>query len=362
MNAKKAIIGLVFLFLIMPGNAFALTSRQELTNIEKQIKAVNSEIKKKRAEKETLASEVAVIEGQIRKTELSIKAANTEIAILTAEIDTTTKQIAKTNAELKVEHDKMAEYLRVIYEEGNTSLVEQIFKAQTFSDFVDRKEYLTSTQLKLKEVADKIAKLKKELEAKNAQLNKDKIRTTKLKDSLLAQKTAQATQKAYKDQLLAAIRQQERGMQSKLNDLHARKAALSATYGEAVIGGSSAYPYGNPPARRIIDTPDPWGYLIGECTSYVAWKRMTIGKPVPRGLGNARTWGTRAAAMGLSVTSTPRPGDVMVMPYIGGYGHVAFVEAVYGPGKVLISEYNWKPYSYSRRTVNPYNYGAQFIH
>jgi surface antigen len=52
----------------------------------------------------------------------------------------------------------------------------------------------------------------------------------------------------------------------------------------------------------------------------------------------------------------------MVFPYLGAYGHVAFVEAVYGNGTILISEYNWTPYSYSQRVVNPYNYGGVFIH
>jgi surface antigen len=53
----------------------------------------------------------------------------------------------------------------------------------------------------------------------------------------------------------------------------------------------------------------------------------------------------------------------MVFPYLGGYGHVAIVEAVNGDGTVAISEYNWVPYKYSfRAVVNPYNYSAVFIY
>lgn len=361
-KAKKAILTISTIMLILPQTALALTSRQQLDQVNNEIKSVNAQLTQKRAQKDSLAADLAVIEAELKKTMLSIQASNLEISALTTEIATTEAQIEKATAEIKAQQVKMAEYLSVLYEEGNTSFIEQIFKADTFSDFVDRKEYLSQTQIKLKEVSDKIVALKKQLEAKSSELKSKKIRAESIRQSLAAKEQAVNAQKVYQAQLVAAVAAEERGLKSALNDLHARKAALSVTYGESVVRGTSSYPYGNPPPRRIIDTPDPWGYLIGECTSYVAWKRMTIGKPVPRGLGNARTWGSRAASMGLSVDRTPRVGDVMVMPYVGGYGHVAYVEAVHDAGRIVISEYNWTPFSYSTRTVNPYNYSALFIH
>lgn len=337
-------------------------SASELDNVNAKINNLSNLIQQKRNEKQTVENEIAIIDAQISKLQLQIEATQTEIANLNYDIESTTNQIAHKEEELRSERKKMQEYLATMYEEDQTSLVEQIIKANTFSDFVDRKEYLSAMQLKIKETADQIEAIKKDLEKKRASLSEKRNKAEGLQKAQIAQKNAQIGQKAYKDSLLAQIKNQESNMQSQLNDLHAKKAMLSASYGEVVARGSSFYPYGNPPARRIIDTPDPWGYLIGECTSYAAWKRMSTGRPVPRGLGNANTWGVRASGMGLSVNSNPRPGDVMVMPYFGGYGHVAYVEAVYGNGSVLISEYNWTPYSYSTRTVNPYNYGAVFIH
>lgn len=346
------------MFLVLPTPALGLS----LTEVNKQINDINAQINQKRSEKSSLTNEIAIIDAQIAKVNIQLDATIGEINTLTGEINTTTVQINEATVKLTAEQEKLKEHLRVIYEEGNTSTLELVARSDTFSSFMDQREYLTEIQGDIKATADKINALKKELEGKKSQLEANKKRAEELRAAQEAQRAAQASQKAYKDQLLAQVRAQEQGLQGKLNDLHAQKAAMSASYGEAIVRGGTAYPYGNPPARRIIDTPDPWGYLIGECTSYAAWKRASIGRPVPRGLGNAKTWGTRAAAMGLSVTSTPRVGDVIVMPYVGYYGHVGYVDAVYANGTILMSEYNWIPYSYSQRVINPYNYSAQFIH
>jgi surface antigen len=330
--------------------------------VNSQINAVNGQLAQKQKEQASLENEIAMIDLQIEQINLQIDATQRQIDILTTQINDNNIQIAKAEAELKIQQDQMSVYLKEMYEDGQVSLVEQIAKSNTLSDFVDQHEYLSTIQLKIKDTADKITALKSQLEARKKQLEDAKAKSETLRASQVAQQQAVSAQRAYKDTLRAQAAAQAAGLQSKLNDLHAQMAALSASYGEAIIGGGSAYPYGNPPARGRIDTPDAYGYLIGECTSYVAWKRASIGRPVPRAMGNAKMWPGSARASGLAVDSYPRAGDVMVLPYVGYYGHVAFVEAVYGNGTVLISEYNWTPYSYSKRTVNPYNYGAVFIH
>lgn len=357
---KRGIMGtLSFLMLF----AFpTLVLAEDINSLNTKINDVNNQIAAKRQEKLSIENEIAIIDAQIQKVTWEIQATDAEIVRLTNGILETTAQIEKAQNDLLAEQEKMKEYLRVMYEQNQESMVELVVKSKTFSDFVDKREYLSSIQLKIKESADKIAALKKQLEEKKIQLEADKVKAEQLKANQVAQKQAVEAQKAYKDSLLAQANSAINSLNNQLGDLYAKKAAMSASYGEGIYRGSSAYPFGNPPARNIVDTPDPWGYLIGECTSYAAWKRAAVGRPVPRGLGNANTWGVRARAMGYSVDNIPRVGDVIVMPYFGGYGHVAYVEAVYGNGTVLISEYNWVPFSFSTRVVNPYNYSAQFIH
>lgn len=78
------------------------------------------------------------------------------------------------------------------------------------------------------------------------------------------------------------------------------------------------------------------GYSFGYCTYYVATRRS-----VPSNWGNASQWYYNAIASGYAVGATPRVGAIaQTSGGWGGYGHVAYVEAVNG-GSVTVSEMNY---------------------
>lgn len=85
-------------------------------------------------------------------------------------------------------------------------------------------------------------------------------------------------------------------------------------------------------------------YDAGYCTWYVKNRRPDL----PNGLGNANTWYSRAAGMGLPHGSTPRAGAVGTTT-AGDYGHVVYVELVNSDGSIVISEMNYAGL-YSQRT------------
>ena len=104
--------------------------------------------------------------------------------------------------------------------------------------------------------------------------------------------------------------------------------------------------------------PSGNSYTPGYCTWYVANKRY-----VPPGLGNANTWASRAPGKGLTVSDLPMKGAIAWASYIGGLGHVAYVEEVYdGGNSALISEMNMNGrWSLSSRVITP-SQGWRFIY
>ncbi len=84
------------------------------------------------------------------------------------------------------------------------------------------------------------------------------------------------------------------------------------------------------------------GYDYGWCTWYVANRRAEIGRPIPKNLGNAYTWYTRAVAFGLPTGTKPQVGAVMVVYYGSSSpaNHVSVVEQVNGDGSYWVSEMN----------------------
>jgi surface antigen len=89
-----------------------------------------------------------------------------------------------------------------------------------------------------------------------------------------------------------------------------------------------------------------WGnYVTGtstpgaNCTNYAAWKLSNNGVARVSYLGNANNWDDRARALGIPVNRVPAVGAIAQWN-AGTYGHVAYVEAVYG-STVVVSESNW---------------------
>jgi len=96
-------------------------------------------------------------------------------------------------------------------------------------------------------------------------------------------------------------------------------------------------------------------YDYGYCTWYVKNRR---GASLPNGLGNANTWYSRAAAMGMAVGSVPRAGAVGTTTR-GSLGHVVYVESVNSDGTINISEMNsptWGKATYRTASASEFAY------
>jgi len=87
----------------------------------------------------------------------------------------------------------------------------------------------------------------------------------------------------------------------------------------------------------------PYGY----CTWYVATRRTVTWS------GNAWQWYGNARAQGYAVGATPKAGAIMVT-WESGWGHVAYVEAVYPDGSWMVSEMNFRGWGViDQRTIKP---------
>lgn len=113
--------------------------------------------------------------------------------------------------------------------------------------------------------------------------------------------------------------------------------------------------------RFTGESIDPFRFYSRYCTSFAAWRvnqrRNFTNFSWDQHFGNAEHWDDAARKAGLTVTKTPRRGDVA--QWNGGVngasaaGHVGYVRRVYDDGDVLIEEYNW---------TNPRAYGKRRIH
>ena len=82
-------------------------------------------------------------------------------------------------------------------------------------------------------------------------------------------------------------------------------------------------------------------YDYGNCTYWVAMRRIQVSDPIPENWGNAADWGLNALLSGYKVDQNPSKYAIMQTSVgANGLGHVAFVEGVDPDGTWHISEMN----------------------
>ncbi|GAH16796.1 unnamed protein product, partial [marine sediment metagenome] len=128
-------------------------------------------------------------------------------------------QIAKTKKELAEQKEILGQAIKYIYEEGETPFIETFFSSMTFSEILDRTEYLSTAEMKIEKAMALIEKLKQELEEKKQEQEQKKKKLVSLNKDLGLQQQGLEKDRAAKNSLLADTRGLESRYQAKVNAL-----------------------------------------------------------------------------------------------------------------------------------------------
>lgn len=148
--------------------------QEKITEVKEQYEANENEIADIIAKKSVIDQEVQLLNTQITNINDQIKAYNVLIADKQDELDNAEGRYATLNEENKVR-------VRTMEEEGELSYWEVLFRANSFSDLLDRlnmvEEINTSDKRRLKELgeaADNVVQAQSELETEKADLEEAK--------------------------------------------------------------------------------------------------------------------------------------------------------------------------------------------
>lgn len=217
-KASTIVVFFVLSLIMIPANSSQTANasiQDQLNELQGQINETNKNIEAKKNEAASLTNELAIFDGQIQQTELQIQQTETEINL-------TTEKITQTEEDLRVKKETLNEYLRVIYEESNTSALELVASSNSFSDFVDKSEYLQTMQIKIKDMVEKIKIMKEELESKKKNLNK-------LSDQLNSQRTDLNDKRTGKQSLLNQTKGEEANFQALAKTIRAQYENMQAS-------------------------------------------------------------------------------------------------------------------------------------
>lgn len=341
----KVIVGyVIFAFLLIVLTAVWVLPVARADDLQPLIDAVTKQIQdnqavvnQKQAEADTLQNRLTSIQA-----DLSASRANLELTRLRIEQTKLDRKVAE--ASLKQTTQLLKENIAAVYKQGNVTPIELLASSENLSDYVGRQEYYDALRNKITENLNTIKTTKKQLEELARQLNIKEDQLKLEQESIAAKEIEQA-------RLLEQTKGEEAAYQALVDADTERLEILRAQQAAAIAAQSlgrdfsltSEYPWSTVdpfPSRGV----DPWGFYYRQCTSYAAWKRASIGRPIPAwgflGPANAKQWPDWAGKFGMRVDTTPEEGAVAVYP-VGEYGHVMIVEGIVSNGaQVLVSEFN----------------------
>ncbi|TXG76172.1 CHAP domain-containing protein [Patescibacteria group bacterium] len=305
--------------------------------LSKQIQDKQALVKQKQAEGDTLQNKLEAV-----RADLAAARANLEMTRL--QVSQNKARQSEVQRQLKKQTDLLGENIAVVYRQGAVTPLELIAGSQNLSQYVDKQQYINSLREKINQTLDDIERTKKQLDSLEIDL-RIKENAEKLQEKGIAEKESELAQ------LLEATRGEEqkyremvKSDQAQLNTLRAQQAAaIAAQSAGRTYTSTTDYPWASVepfPSWGV----DPWGFYYRQCTSFAAWRRANLGKPIPSwgfmGPADAKTWSNWGRQFNMRVDDQPEVGAIGV--YGGGeYGHVMIVESVLKDGQqVLVSEFN----------------------
>lgn len=356
MKKQKIISGivtgsLVLAFLTSPINAASLTEQLAESNARQaeaqyQVNMAQNTIS-------GIEDEISKVNDEVSRINGVIDSINGELAILEADIAKKQDELKIAEAKKREQEESMSDRLRTLYMYGNGSIMEFIFSASDFSDFVtklDMSRYIIAAD---KESLDALDATKKVIDEKKQGIETDRLKTVDKKTEQEVVLTQQNEVLAQKDQLLAqnqallneykAIEDAETAtsanIEAQLQAYYAEQraaaeqaAAAQNSGGNAGSDESAGSSGGEAPANT--STPEYSSSYVwpcgGEVTSPFGWRIHPIygDSRFHAGVDLGASYGDSVACAG--------NGTVISAGWNGGYGNCVIVDigngysAVYG--------------------------------
>ena len=227
----------LFLFvLLLPLGAFA----QSLDAIKAQIEDHAGKIKQLEEEIGQYQKQLDVVTGQKQTLQSAIKSLDISRQQTSTKINLTQNQISSTNLKLEklsydihdteqviaLDQDALAKSLRNMAESGDTSLVEQVFAADSLAEAWMAVDDAAALNDALRSNVASLSQAHDELTAQKDDVNAKKTDLVHFQSDLTNQKSQLDIQKGEKDKLLAQTKNQESQYQSIIAQKRAQQKAF----------------------------------------------------------------------------------------------------------------------------------------
>ncbi len=305
--------------------AFAVT-KSEVDALKSKVAAATAKKKELKQQVSSLSSDLSALAKQITLLDSQIEAQEEEIEAQEELLEQLDTLIAEKAVQLEIseneqaeQYERMKERIRYMVEHDNTSYLSLLLSAESFADFLNRWEVIKQINLRddqlfdeLKDIRDKVAVEKAELEQTRAEAQEVKAQMDTNMAELESQRQAKVdkqkeveNQKNEANAAYAEMIEQEETLMEQY-----KKAAAELSAQSTYVGGTFMWPL--PAANNVVTCP--YGYRTHPVTG--KYKLHT-------GVDLRATTGTKVyAANGGTVTTSGYSsawGNYIIINHGGGY-------------------------------------------
>ncbi|ADU50330.1 Peptidase M23 [Thermaerobacter marianensis DSM 12885] len=196
-------------------------ANETLRQLEQEQAEAQRRLKALKEDEASIAERVRILEEQIRATRIKLAELTEQVREAEARVAAKQQEIDEATRQLEQREDYVARRIRAIQENGTVGVLEVLFEANSFSDFLTRLDLLSQI---LRHDLDVMAQVKAERErlvAEKQQLEAERQRLVALKAQVeRQQQQLNATVASHRDEL-AKLAEQRRKIEEQLAALEA---------------------------------------------------------------------------------------------------------------------------------------------
>lgn len=225
---------------------------QSTSDLQKTIDDLKNKISELQGKAKTLSSQIAIMDNQIKLTEARIEQNKKDILDLTLNIDTATKKISTLQDSLENITGILINRIISTYEAGRVEPLEMLLTSSSASNLFSRLNYLKIVQVHDKKLVYEVQQTKNDY-TNQKEIFQDEKKKIEILKVQLERYTAQLSQeKADKNALLAATKNDEKIYQQRLQAALAEQLAIASI----AAGGGNMVSVGQ------IKEGDLIGYMV----------------------------------------------------------------------------------------------------
>lgn len=310
-------------------------AQQKASQLAQQQKSTKSKISQLQTQEQSLFGRISHIQTVVQGLDSSIMKTQADIVQRTNQITKLKQDITTTQNQIDSQYAVLQQRVRVMYEDGNSSYLDVLFSATSFSDFLDRLQLLAEIASQDKKVLTNIQESQRHLDTVKGQVQEQLKQVQKSYNLLLTQKNQEQNQQRSEQALLqtvhnttlseeAALKSENAAMQN-LQSLIKQLQAEEGTY----TGASDGWTW---PVPGYYNLSSPYGWrILGGARDF------HDGIDIPAPIGTPMV----AATGGKVLYAGPASGfgDWVVIQSAGGlleiYGHMYAYELKVQPGQIV---------------------------